>query len=233
MKDDFMSTVTHELRTPLTSIRAFSEILRDHPDLATAKRTEYLDIVIKESERLTRLINDMLDLAKIEAGRAEWHAAPLDLKRVIEDAVNATSQLLKEKHIRLELSLPPQVPQVCADRDRLMQVMLNLLSNAVKFCDQADGRIAVTLQEQDAQLRVAVRDNGSGVRPQDREIIFDKFRQGGDTLTGKPQGTGLGLPISRKIISHFGGTLWLESGSGKGAQFVFTLPLAAVPETTS
>lgn len=233
MKDDFISTVTHELRTPLTSIRAFSEILRDHPELAAAKRSEYLDIVIKESERLTRLINDVLDLAKIEAGRAEWHAAPLDMKQVIEDAVNATSQLFKEKRVQLDLNLPQHVSQVFADHDRLMQVMLNLLSNAVKFCDQTNGRVAVGLEEQDGQLRVTVRDNGPGVRPQDREVIFDKFRQGGDTLTGKPQGTGLGLPISRKIISHFGGRLWLESTPGEGALFVFTLPVSAVAEIVS
>jgi Na+/proline symporter/signal transduction histidine kinase len=233
MKDDFISTVTHELRTPLTSIRAFSEILRDHPELAAAKRSEYLDIVIKESERLTRLINDVLDLAKIEAGRAEWHAAPLDMKQVIEDAVTATSQLFKEKRVQLDLNLPQHVSQVFADHDRLMQVMLNLLSNAVKFCDQTNGRVAVGLEEQDGQLRVTVRDNGPGVRPQDREVIFDKFRQGGDTLTGKPQGTGLGLPISRKIISHFGGMLWLESIPGEGALFVFTLPVSTVAEIAS
>jgi signal transduction histidine kinase len=134
------------------------------------------------------------------------------------------------KCIQLELSLPPQVPQVCADRDRLIQVMLNLLSNAVKFCDPAGGRVAVSLEQTGGQLRVAVLDNGPGVRSQDRELIFDKFRQGGDILTGKPQGTGLGLPISRKIIEHFGGTLQLESTPGKGALFVFTLPLAPVPE---
>ncbi len=100
LKDEFISTVTHELRTPLTSIRAFSEILRDHPDLAAEKRMEYLDIVIRESERLTRLINDVLDLAKIEAGRADWHAEALDLRQVIEDAVQATSQLFKDRRIR-------------------------------------------------------------------------------------------------------------------------------------
>jgi signal transduction histidine kinase len=231
MKDDFISTVTHELRTPLTSIRAFSEILRDHPELAPEKRSAYLDIIIKESERLTRLINNVLDLAKLESGRAEWHAAPLDLKQVIEDAVGATSQLLQEKRIQLELGLPPVVPQVVADRDRLMQVMLNLLSNAVKFCDRARGRIAVSLEAGPDHLRVAVRDNGPGVRTEDRELIFDKFRQGGNILAGKPQGTGLGLPISREIIRHFGGTLWLESTSGEGATFVFTLPLAAATES--
>jgi Na+/proline symporter/nitrogen-specific signal transduction histidine kinase len=233
MKDDFISTVTHELRTPLTSIRAFSEILLDHPELAAAKRSEYLGIVIKESERLTRLINDVLDLAKIESGSAEWHTAPLDLKQVIEDAVNATRQMLLEQRIELELDLPPRASEVLADPDRLMQVMLNLLSNAAKFCDRTSGRIAVSLEATGGELRVAVRDNGPGVRLQDRDLIFEKFRQGGDTLTGKPQGTGLGLPISREIIRHFGGTLWLENTPGKGALFVFTLPLASAPETMS
>jgi Na+/proline symporter/signal transduction histidine kinase len=232
MKDNFISTISHELRTPLTSIRAFSEILRDHPQLSDAKRNHYLDIIVKESERLTRLINDVLDLAKIESGSVEWRMAPLDMKQVIEDSVNATSQLLREKGIRLELQLAAQVPPVCADHDRLVQVMLNLLSNAAKFCDPVHGCISISLEVEREQLRIGVRDNGAGVLEQERELIFQKFRQGGDALTGKPQGTGLGLPISREIIQHFGGTLWVEKSSlGKGALFMFTLPLAPVTET--
>jgi Na+/proline symporter/nitrogen-specific signal transduction histidine kinase len=233
MKDDFVSTVTHELRTPLTSIRAFSEILRDHPELPIAKRTEYLGIVIKESERLTRLINEVLDLSKIESGRAEWHESAFDLRQVIVDAVNASSLLFKDKQVQLELGLPATAPQVCADRDRLMQVMLNLLSNAVKFCDKVSGRVTVTMEVLRDDLRVSVSDNGPGVQPQDREFIFEKFRQGRDMLAGKPQGTGLGLPISREIISHFGGRLWLASAAGEGAAFVFTLPQAVVREEAS
>jgi Na+/proline symporter/nitrogen-specific signal transduction histidine kinase len=232
MKDNFISTVSHELRTPLTSIRAFSEILRDHPQLSDAKRNNYLDIIVKESERLTRLINDVLDLAKIESGSVEWRTVPLDLKQVIDDAVNATSPLLREKGITLELRLAPQVPPVRADYDRLVQVMLNLLSNAAKFCNQAQGRISVSLEMERERLRVGVRDNGPGVLEQDRELIFHKFRQGGDAVTGKPQGTGLGLAISREIIQHFGGTLELEKSSpGEGALFTFTLPLAHPTET--
>ncbi|MEO6351835.1 MAG: sensor histidine kinase [Burkholderiaceae bacterium] len=231
LKDNFISTVTHELRTPLTSIRAFSEILRDNPDLAATRRSEYLDIVIKESERLTRLINDVLDLAKIGSGSAEWDAVPLDLRQVINDAINTISQLLQEKGIDLTLELPSHQAPIVADHDRLIQVMLNLLSNAVKFCDQAQGRIRVSLAALGDQWQVTVSDNGPGVREQDQELIFDRFRQGGDTLTGKPQGTGLGLPISREIIHHFGGRLWVQSQPGEGANFMFTLPLAATPET--
>ena len=229
MKDDFISTVTHELRTPLTSIRAFSEILHDNPDMAPAKRDEFVLIIVKESERLTRMINQVLDLAKLESGSAEWHSAELDLKAVIEDAVSTTSQLLRDSGATLTLDLPGAVPPVPADRDRLMQVMLNLISNAAKFCDRQAGRIGIALRVLPDALRVDVADNGIGIHPDDHEIIFEKFRQVGDTLTGKPQGTGLGLPISRRIVQHFGGTLWVDSRLGRGATFSFTLPLQRTP----
>ncbi|HXH03922.1 MAG TPA: sensor histidine kinase [Candidatus Competibacteraceae bacterium] len=227
MKDDFMSTVTHELRTPLTSIRAFSEILLDDPELDVAERQRFMGIIVKETERLTRLINQMLDLAKIESGRAEWHTSELDLGEVIREAAEATSQLFRDKQVQLVLRLPQAVPCVVADRDRLMQVVINLLSNAVKFCPPHEGRVEVGLAADGDWLRVDVQDNGPGIDPADHEIIFEKFRQVGDTLTGKPQGTGLGLPISRQIIAHFGGRLWVESEPGKGATFSFVLPLGA------
>jgi Na+/proline symporter/signal transduction histidine kinase len=225
LKDDFISTVTHELRTPLTSIRAFSEILNDNPDLDAGQRRRFLGIVIKESERLTRLINQVLDLAKIESGNAEWRISEIDMREVIEDAVTATSQLLKEKGIALEVTLADNVPVITADRDRLMQVMLNLLSNAAKFCDRDDGKITVLLVHEQDRVRVAVSDNGAGISKDDQETIFEKFRQVGDALTSKPQGTGLGLPICRQIIHHFGGRLWVASRPGDGATFSFTLPV--------
>ena len=231
MKDDFISTVTHELRTPLTSIRAFSEILHDNPAMDADKRAQFILIIVKESERLTRMINQVLDLAKLESGSAEWHAVELDLKDVIEDAVSTTSQLLRENGVALTLELPRGVPPVHADRDRLMQVMLNLISNAVKFCDRRVGRIGIVLRVLPEALQVDVRDNGIGIAASDHEIIFEKFRQVGDTLTDKPQGTGLGLPISRQIIAHFGGTLWVRSALGQGATFSFTLPLGPARTT--
>ncbi|MFZ3155396.1 ATP-binding protein [Pseudomonas sp.] len=225
LKDDFISTVTHELRTPLTSIRAFSEILNDNPELEPAQRARFVAIIVKESERLTRMINQVLDLAKLESGRAEWHATALDLREVIEDALATTSQLLQEQGVILDLELPAQIPPVLADRDRLLQVLLNLISNAVKFCDREAGRIGIAVQVLPEVLQVEVRDNGCGIDPADQEIIFEKFRQAGDNLTEKPQGTGLGLPISRQIIEHFGGRLWVRSARGQGASFSFTLPL--------
>ena len=226
LKDDFISTVTHELRTPLTSIRAFSEILNDNPQLDAEQRAKFLGIVIKESERLTRLINQVLDLSKIESGSAEWHNSEIDLREIIEDSITATSQLFKERGTRVATDLEPALPRLFADRDRLIQVMLNLLSNAAKFCDRADGRVDIRLWRDDGLLRVDVRDNGIGINPEDQQIIFEKFRQVGDTLTEKPQGTGLGLPICREIINHFGGRLWVESRPGEGATFSFTLPIA-------
>jgi len=226
LKDDFISTVTHELRTPLTSIRAFSEILNDNPRLDEGERTKFLGIIVKESERLTRLINQVLDLAKIESGAAEWHSSEIDMREVLEDSVTAVSQLFKERKIELTVELAQKLPGIVADRDRLMQVMLNLLSNAAKFSERTPGRVAVSLAQQSGFLRVEVSDNGIGISAADQEVIFEKFRQVGDVLTGKPQGSGLGLHISRRIVEHFGGRMWVTSRPGEGACFAFTLPIA-------
>jgi Na+/proline symporter/signal transduction histidine kinase len=225
LKDDFISTVTHELRTPLTSIRAFSEILNDNPQLDGEQRAKFLGIVIKESERLTRLINQVLDLSKIESGNAEWHSTQIDMREVIEDSVTAVSQLFKDSGIELDVRMPQEVPPIVADRDRLMQVMLNLLSNAAKFCARPSARVAVALVREGRFLRVDVSDNGVGIGQADQDVIFEKFRQVGDTLTQKPKGSGLGLAISRQIIDHFGGRLWVQSQLGAGSTFSFTVPL--------
>jgi signal transduction histidine kinase len=229
LKDDFISTVTHELRTPLTSIRAFSEILNDNPAIEEKERARFLGIIVKESERLTRLINQVLDLAKIESGAAEWHSSEIDMCDVLEDAAGAMSQLFKDRGIDLIVELPQRVPGILADRDRLMQVMLNLLSNAAKFCKRSGGVVRVSLVEQGGFLRVEVSDNGIGISTAHQEVIFEKFRQAGDMLTGKPRGSGLGLYISRRIVEHFGGSMWVSSRPGEGACFSFTLPLARRP----
>jgi len=224
MKDDFVSTVSHELRTPLTSIRAFAEILLASPDVELAQRQQFVGIIVKETERLTRLINQVLDLAKLESGSAEWHVTRLDMRELVGDALSGMSQVFTEKGIQVSAHLPERVAPVSADLDRVIQVLLNLLSNAVKFCDPAQGRIEVTLADTGEWVRVDVRDNGPGIAASDQQVIFEKFRQAGDTLTDKPQGTGLGLPISRQIVEHLGGRLWVESRPGAGACFSFTLP---------
>jgi signal transduction histidine kinase len=180
---------------------------------------------------LSRLINQTLDQAKIESGRADWNGCELDLKEVVEQSIAATSQLFREKEALIELDLPDNLPLILADRDRLIQVMLNLLSNAVKFLAPGSGRVRVLLRRLSDGLEVSVVDNGPGIRPEDQQLIFEKFRQVGDSMTAKPSGTGLGLPISRRIVEHFGGRLWVESVPGAGATFRFTLPFAPVTET--
>ena len=227
LKDDFVSTVTHELRTPLTSIRAFTEILLDDPEVELEQRKKFLGIITRETERLTRLINQVLDLAKIESGRAEWSEAAVDVRDVISDTLAAMGQVFNEKNIEVTARLPEKVSPVTADLDRMIQVMLNLLSNAAKFCDAAHGRVEIALTEGNGNLRVDVRDNGRGISPEHQGEIFDKFHQVGDTLTDKPHGSGLGLHISRQIIEHFGGRLWVESDLGRGACFSFTVPTGA------
>ena len=225
LKDDFISTVTHELRTPLTSIRAFTEILRDNPHLADAQRENFLGIIIRESERLTRLINQVLDLAKIESGNTQWQSIQFDLRDVITESTTAVGQVYRDSGVSMAVQLPDSAPEVVADRDRVMQVMLNLLSNAAKFCESGKGRVTIMLNREPGALRVDVADNGIGISTEYQAAIFEKFRQVGDTLTQKPTGSGLGLAISRQIIEHLGGRLWVTSQSGAGATFSFTLPL--------
>jgi Na+/proline symporter/nitrogen-specific signal transduction histidine kinase len=233
LKDDFLSTVSHELRTPLTSIRSFTEILFDNPELALAERERFLGIIAKESERLTRLINQTLDLAKMEAGRMEWQMERLNPKTVVEDAVAATGGLFEDRGIRLDVHLPLRLPAVYADRDRLIQVLVNLISNAANYCDAAEGRVAVWGSAGQDQVRIGVNDNGPGIPKVVQKQIFEKFQQAEAPRkgrTGGTGGTGLGLTICRQIVEHFGGAIGVESRPGEGAQFVFSLPTAAALE---
>lgn len=224
MKDDFISSVSHELRTPLTSIRALAELMQDTPDIEPAQREEFLAIIVTESERLGRLVSQVLDMAKIEAGMADWHIEQLDLRAVVEAALKSTSELFRGKDVAVERDLPDAVPPVAGDRDRLAQVMLNLLSNAAKFAPAGSGRVRVRLGVESDGLVVEVADNGPGVPEAERATVFDKFRQGGDQLD-RPPGTGLGLTISRQIVEHLGGSIWLGQEPGGGARFAFKLPL--------
>lgn len=228
LKDDFMSSVTHELRTPLTAIRALSEMMHEDPKITLEDRKRFLGIIVSESERLSRLVNQVLDLAKIESGHAEWHNADLDLVALVRQSAQTVTELLREKHAVLELDLPPGPVVIRADADRLTQVMLNLMSNAAKFVPAETGRVRVRLFVQDDRVVVEVQDNGPGVPEAQQELVFEKFRQGGDGLH-RPQGTGLGLPISRQIVEHFGGRMWLRSTAGQGACFGFDLPLHPEP----
>ena len=229
LKDDFMSSVTHELRTPLASIRAFSEILHDNPDIELGERKRFLGILVSETERLSRLVNQVLDLAKIESGHADWRTEEVRLQEVIDQAVAATGQLVAERGAQVSLDLCRQPATVWADRDRLVQVLVNLLSNAAKFAPREGGRVEIRLAAAGDDWRVCVSDNGPGIPAAERSLVFEKFRQsasGGE----KPIGTGLGLPICRQIVENFGGSIWVADGAGIGATLCFDLPgRAAAP----
>ena len=227
LKDEFISTVTHELRTPLTAVRSIAEILHANPRLPKDQHGNLTALVVKESERLTRLINQVLDFQKIKTGKMQWQMLPVDLREICRDALASVRQLLDEKHIHAHLDLPDHTPPVFGDRDRLVQVMINLLSNAVKFCNDTGGRIDMRLNVLPELLEVEVTDNGVGIRAEDLESIFEEFRQSWHGFRGRPAGSGMGLAITRRIIEVHGGRIWAESRLGLGSTFTFTLPLTS------
>ena len=238
-KSAFLSTVSHELRTPLTSVLGFAKIIKkrldekifpslDQSDAKTQKVitqiSENLKVVVSEGERLTHLINDVLDLAKIEAGKMEWNLEDVFISDVAERAIAATTSLFEQKNLVLEKDIEKNIPPVSADKDKLIQVMINLISNAVKFTD--NGKVKCKVYRKRKDLVVSITDTGIGIAPEDHAAVFEQFKQvGGDTLTDKPKGTGLGLPICKEIIEHHSGQIWLESEPGKGSTFSFSIPL--------
>lgn len=237
-KSSFLSTVSHELRTPLTSVLGFAKIIRrrleerlfpmipeDDRKVQQTKRqvVENLDVVVSEGERLTKLIDDVLDLAKIEAGKFTWNMASVSVKDVIERAIAATASLFDAKKLKLVRDIEPDLPTITGDQDRLIQVVINLISNAVKFTDS--GSIICSVRRKEAEVVVSVKDSGIGIAPADQPKVFEKFKQVGDTLTDKPKGTGLGLPICKEIVEYHGGRIWVESEPGQGSTFSFTLPV--------
>ena len=236
MKDSFLSSVSHELRTPLTSIRSFSEILLQYDHESPATQKEFLQIINTESERLTRLIDDLLDLARIESREMVYKDTLLSIQDVIDDVVRAQHPLIEQKSLRLALDVSPNLPLVLADRDRIQQVVTNLLANAVKFSFEG-GEIRIRAEafagdragETPGWIKVSVSDQGIGIEEKYKEIIFDKFRQvSDDSSKDKPKGTGLGLPICREIVTRYGGTISVVSQKGQGSDFFFTLPATAV-----
>lgn len=241
MKSAFLSSVSHELRTPLTSILGFSKLLHkefaknfqplagDNDKLVRkgGRIQENLSIISHEGERLTRLINDVLDLNKIESGRMGWRDERLNMVEALETAVQSvTGMFAGIPQIDLHAEIDPGLPVIVADADRLHQVIINLLNNAAKFTEQ--GSVTVRAFPRFGQVRVEISDTGLGIHPDDQAQIFEKFHQTrSDTMENKPKGTGLGLTICREIIEHYGGRIWVESEVGKGSTFIFTMPAAS------
>jgi signal transduction histidine kinase len=225
LKSDFLSTVSHELRTPLTSIRSFSEILLRYDVDNTEKRKKFVSIIHNEAERLTRMINDLLDLSKIEAGRLELIPESLELEPVFSRAIGTTHPLCAENGIRITSEIEPGLPAVYADADWLHQVLTNLMFNAVKFSPEG-GTIRLGAIKDEGVARISVKDEGPGIPPERLEQIFERFYQVRDPQNNQPLGTGLGLTISREIVEKMGGRIWVESEPGAGATFFFSVPLA-------
>ena len=238
-KSRFLANVSHELRTPLTSVVGFAKlnrkrlgdvvfpvVARDDPkvDRAVRQVDANLGIIVEEGERLTGLINDLLDLAKIEAGRIDWRMAPVQLEDVVRRALAATSALFEVGGVALEEHVEEDLPGITGDAERLVQVVINLLSNAVKF--SPGGRVTVGVERDGGSVRVAVRDTGRGIAEGDLERIFEPFRQASDTVPDGPRGTGLGLPIARQIVRAHGGELAVVSRPGEGSTFWFAIPVA-------
>ncbi|WP_420264864.1 cache domain-containing protein [Candidatus Magnetominusculus dajiuhuensis] len=240
LKSAFLSNVSHELRTPLTSIYGFAEIIKEsfektvlpHVNIEGKKVersvrniNENIAIIISESERLTSLINNLLDLTKMEAGKMVWKKDIINVQDLLNHAVRVTSSLFQRKDSSaLIIESEKNIPDTVGDYDRILQVVINLISNAIKFSTDGDITLRADCRS-GGHLTVSVSDKGAGIPIEEQEMVFEKFKQLGDTLTNKPTGTGLGLPICKEIVEHHGGRIWVSSAQGQGSIFSFTLPV--------
>ncbi|KJR40510.1 PAS/PAC sensor signal transduction histidine kinase [Candidatus Magnetoovum chiemensis] len=238
LKTDFLTNVSHELRTPLTSVLGFAKITRktfedkimplievkDDKTVKSIKRVQdNLGIIVLEGERLTALLNDVLDLAKIESGKTEWRQEKVNIAEVFEIAVNSVKILFEQKNLYLKTdSQDGDDLFVLGDKDKLIQVVINLLSNSVKFTQT--GGVTYRIRKEDNLIISEVEDTGGGIPDDKLCYVFEKFKQIGDTLTDKPKGTGLGLPICKEILKNHRGNIWVESKLNEGSKFIFTIP---------
>ena len=223
-KSEFLANMSHELRTPLNAVIGFSEVLlqRMFGDL-NAKQDEYLKDIYASGQHLLSLINDILDLSKIEAGRMELASTPFHLPSAVDNAVTLVKERAARHGITLHVDVDPQMGEIVGDERKVKQVLLNMLSNAVKFTPEG-GRISLKAARRDGMVEIAVTDTGVGIAPEDQAAIFEEFRQVGHDETRKQEGTGLGLTLAKKFVELHGGRIWVESAVGRGSTFTFTLP---------
>lgn len=226
LKSEFLASMSHELRTPLHTILGFSELLLEGSDgPLTPKQQRFVGHILQDSRHLLELINEVLDLSKIESGRLELHLAAFDFAGVVEEVMAPIRSQSDSRQIEVE-NKSSSHSMVYADRLRVKEILYNLLSNAVKFTKDG-GRVWIQSKADDGFLEVAVCDTGIGIPAEEHKAIFDKFYQVGETTRGIREGTGLGLSITKHMVELHGGSIWVESEPGKGSHFGFTLPLAA------
>ena len=226
-KSEFLANMSHELRTPLNAILGFTQVLRAEMfGPVNEKQAEYLDDMLSSGQHLLSLINDVLDLSRVEAGQVELEITPFSLREALESGVVMVRGRATEGGVKVELAADPQVEMVEGDERRIRQVIFNLLSNAVKFTP-AGGAVGVTAARADGEIRISIADTGPGIAPEDQARIFEEFQQG-EAAVAQREGTGLGLALSKRFVELHGGRIWVDSEIGKGSTFVFTLPAGPV-----
>ncbi|MDN3617937.1 sensor histidine kinase [Polaribacter undariae] len=223
-KDEFLDTVAHELKTPITGIRAATELLMDEEDdMPKEVKAQFLKNILQDSERLGRLIHNILDFEKLETGRLNLDLEFLDIQKTITKAIGSTTQIATKKGVKIVVKNVHSF-KVNYDEDRILQVLTNLISNSIKFCQPETGKIEIDYKLGNAVVEISVSDNGKGIPEEDHEFIFDKFYQSKHQNTRKPQGSGLGLAITKQIVDKHNGKIWAKKGVKNGAIFVFTIP---------
>ena len=224
-KSEFLANMSHELRTPLNAIIGFSEVLGEKLfGELNEKQAEYTDDILTSGRHLLSLINEILDLSKVEAGRMELEVAPFDLPLAIDNARTFVRERATKHGITLEVDVDERLGEIVGDERKIKQILLNLLSNAVKFTPEG-GRIGINARQTDGAVEISVSDTGIGIAPDDQARIFEEFRQVGSDYAHKGEGTGLGLTLAKKFVELHGGKIWVESEVGKGSKFTFTLPI--------
>ena len=223
-KSEFLSSMSHELRTPLNAVIGFSEVLKERMfGELNEKQSEYVDDIHSSGAHLLSLINDILDLSKVEAGRMELDLSRFDVAEALDNAITLVRERAARNGIELKLECGPDVGDWTADERKFKQIMLNLLSNAVKFTPSG-GTVTVRARPVSGALEIAVSDTGAGISDADQALVFQAFQQVGSDVLKKSEGTGLGLALTKRFIELHGGTIGLESALGKGSTFTFTLP---------
>jgi signal transduction histidine kinase len=234
IKSEFLANVSHEFRTPLNSIMGFAQVLRDKPELLTdEKGRRYAENIISGGQRLLGMINDLLHLAKTEAGKIELHIEPSDIRRLCESVVESFSEMTREKKIKVTLTVDDNIPTLSTDGGKVQQILDNFMSNAVKFTDQGGAIETKAAMIDDKTVRLSVSDTGCGIAESDREKIFEKFCRAGSPLTRESTGSGLGLAICRELAELLTGSIGLESKLGEGSTFWLDLPVILTNEQNS